>query len=162
MSHLPQAAVTILGQPHLHPEAVRVEVECRYLMTGLTQVPGLMQALTREQMVTAAVFEHEAQCGRCDTASAHERGDRRSPGTDRSCLGRAADGGTATLRRQPEGRMSDLEERHVSGEPADELAACLGSVRDRQRRGEPPRVGRVPRPSPPRLRRTPAPKWKRR
>ena len=57
--------------------------------------------------------------------------------------------------------MTDLEEPTVSGGPAGELAARLGSVRDRQRRGEPPRVGRAPRPSPPRLKRTPAPKWKR-
>ena len=58
--------------------------------------------------------------------------------------------------------MSDLEEPNVSPAPADGLTARLGSVRDRQRRGEPPRVGRAPRPSPPRLKRTPAPKWKRR
>jgi len=58
--------------------------------------------------------------------------------------------------------MSDPVERNVSGGPAGDLAGRLGSVRDRQRRGEPPRVGRAPRPSPPRLKRTPAPKWKRR
>ena len=57
--------------------------------------------------------------------------------------------------------MTDLVEPTVNGGPATELAARLGSVRDRQRRGEPPRAGRAPRPSPPRLKRAPAPKWKR-
>ena len=72
------AEVKILQRPGLHPGAIRVEVECGRSATGLTQVPGLMQALTLEQMVTAAVFEHESRCGRCSTTEAHGRGDRRA------------------------------------------------------------------------------------
>ena len=58
--------------------------------------------------------------------------------------------------------LSDLAELSVSGRPATGLTERLGFVRDRQRRGEPPRISRAPRPSPPRLKRTPMPKWKRR
>ena len=76
MSHRPGAAVHIIALPHLHPEAIRVEIECRYSATGLTSIPGPLFALTREQLITSAVFEHEARCGECDTEVAHERGDR--------------------------------------------------------------------------------------
>ena len=161
MSHLPPAVVTILKQPCLHPDAIRVEIECRYLMTGLTQVPGLMQALTWEQMITAAVFEHEARCGACDTEPAHERGDRRvREMTDRAWESCWSPLSSATTRAGGTDERPGRASRQRR--PVGELAARLGSVRDRQRRGEPPRVGRAPRPSPPRLRRTPAPKWKRR
>jgi hypothetical protein len=44
--------------------------------SGLTPIPGPMLALSREQMVTAAVFEHEARYGDCDTESAHRQGDQ--------------------------------------------------------------------------------------
>jgi hypothetical protein len=62
--------------PHLAAGCIRVEVECPASTTGLTQVPGLMQALTMEQMVTAAVYAHEERCGFCDTEPAHAQGDR--------------------------------------------------------------------------------------
>jgi hypothetical protein len=77
MTRRPIAEVRILEQPHLHPEAVRVEIECRYSATGLTSIPGPMLALTRPQMITAAVFEHESLCGECDTEAAHQQGDQR-------------------------------------------------------------------------------------
>ena len=72
----PIAAVTVIPMPHVHPDAVRVEVECRSSATGLTSIPGPMLALTRPQMITAAVFEHEARCGDCDTSAAHRQGDQ--------------------------------------------------------------------------------------
>src|SRR5688572_25679336 len=72
------ATATVLKRPDLAEGCVRVEVECPASRTGLTQLPGLMQALTTEQMVTAATFEHEARCGRCDTEPAHAQGDRQT------------------------------------------------------------------------------------
>ena len=71
------AQVRVLKLPRVHPGAVRVEVACEHGTTGLSQVPGPMLALTRAQMVTAAVFAHEERCGLRDTGRAHERGDRR-------------------------------------------------------------------------------------
>jgi len=76
MIRRPVAHVRVLKLRRVHPEAVRVEVGCKHGTTGLTQVPGPMLALTRAQMVTAAVFEHEVRCGVCDTESAHARGDQ--------------------------------------------------------------------------------------
>jgi len=76
MSRRPIASVRVLTLPHIAPDAVRIEIECRYSTTGLTSVPGPAFALTRPQMVTAACFEHEARChGGCDTAEAHAKGD---------------------------------------------------------------------------------------
>jgi hypothetical protein len=40
MTRRPQATVRILRQPHLAPDAVRVEVDCRYSTTGLTAIPS--------------------------------------------------------------------------------------------------------------------------
>ena len=77
MSARPIAYVRIRTLVHGSPGAVRVEVGCRYETTGLTQMPGPMLALTREQMVTAAVYAHEERCGLCDTEPAHGKGDRR-------------------------------------------------------------------------------------
>ena len=74
----PIAHVRVLRLARVHPDGVRVEVECLASRTGLTQVPGLMQALTREQMITAAVFEHESGCGECDTEDAHRQGDQQA------------------------------------------------------------------------------------
>jgi hypothetical protein len=77
MSRRPIASVRVLRMPHLHPRAVRIEVECSASTTGLTQVPAETFDLTVPQMVTAAVFEHEARCeGDCDTTQAHQRGDQ--------------------------------------------------------------------------------------
>lgn len=59
--------------PHLHPEAVRIEVDCSRSTTGLTSVPGRLD-LPTPALITAACFEHEARCGSCDTADAHAQG----------------------------------------------------------------------------------------
>jgi hypothetical protein len=71
----PIAEVRVVRMSHLHPDAVRVVVDCRHVTTGLTALPGPMLALTREQLITSAVLEHEALCGNCDTEQAHVRGD---------------------------------------------------------------------------------------
>jgi hypothetical protein len=69
----PIAEVRVLRMPHLHPDAVRVVVDCRYSTTGLTVLPGPMLALSREQLIASAVLEHEALCGSCDTEQATDR-----------------------------------------------------------------------------------------
>ena len=76
MTYRPIAVVTVIALPHLHPDSVRIEIECKWSTTGLTSIPGPMLALTRQQLITSAVFEHEARCGECDTEDAHEQGDR--------------------------------------------------------------------------------------
>ena len=70
------ATVRVMDMPHLHRDAIRIEIACSYARTGLTSIPGPMLALTREQMITAAAFEHESRCGRCSTEAAHRQGDR--------------------------------------------------------------------------------------
>jgi hypothetical protein len=75
MSDRPITQVRVLKQPHLHPEAIRVEVDCCHSTTGITQVPapgGL--ELPTPALITAACFEHEARCGECDTSEAHAQG----------------------------------------------------------------------------------------
>jgi hypothetical protein len=69
------AQVRVLKLPHLHPEALRVEIDCRHSTTGLTSVPSPAISFTRPQLVTTAVIEHEARCGDCDTTEAHQQGD---------------------------------------------------------------------------------------
>jgi hypothetical protein len=76
LSRQPIATVRVLTLPHIAPDAVRIEIDCRYSTTGLTSVPGPAFSLTRPQMITAAVFEHEARCIDCDTSEAHEQGDQ--------------------------------------------------------------------------------------
>ena len=81
----PIAEVRVLRMQHLHPDAVRVVVDCRYSTTGLTVLPGPMLALSREQLIASAVLEHEARCGSCDTEQAHFQGDPRiREATDRA------------------------------------------------------------------------------
>jgi hypothetical protein len=77
MMRRPIAEVRVIRRPDLYPDAVRIEIDCTYSTTGLTSIPGPMLALPREQMVTAACFEHEARCGDCDTEAAHRQGDQR-------------------------------------------------------------------------------------
>ena len=77
MTRRPVATVRILKQPHLAPDAVRVEIDCRYSTTGLTSIPSEALRLTVPMLVTQAVYTHEERCGDCDTTEAHERGDRR-------------------------------------------------------------------------------------
>jgi hypothetical protein len=74
MKHPPIAQVRILEQPHLHPEAVRVEVECSGSTTGITHVPGGALEFDTPTLTTMAVYEHQARCGDCDTSEAHQRG----------------------------------------------------------------------------------------
>ena len=75
MSRRPAATVRVLTLPNLHPDAVRVEVECRYSTTGMTQVPAPRgPELPTPALITAACFEHEARCGDCDTSEAHAQG----------------------------------------------------------------------------------------
>jgi len=75
MSRRPIAQVRVLELPHLHPGAVRIEVDCGRSTTGVTQVPapdGL--ELPTSALITAACFEHDARCGECDTSEAHAQG----------------------------------------------------------------------------------------
>lgn len=75
MSRRPSATVRVLKVPHLHPDAIRVEVDCRHGTTGLTQIPAPDgPELPTPALITAACFEHEARCGDCDTAEAHAQG----------------------------------------------------------------------------------------
>jgi hypothetical protein len=76
VSRRPVATVRILRRPDLHPEAVRVEVDCPASTTGLTSIPNGAIKLGRAQLVTAATFEHERRCGHCDTNAAHAQGDQ--------------------------------------------------------------------------------------
>jgi hypothetical protein len=71
------AEIRVIRMPYLHPDAVRIEVDCRFSTTGITQLPapgGL--ELPTPALITAATFEHEARCGECDTAEAHAQGAR--------------------------------------------------------------------------------------
>jgi hypothetical protein len=79
MSRRPIASVRVLKLPRIAKGCVRVEVDCSSSVTGITQVLGRGGAsLDVPQLVTAAVFEHEARCeGGCDTSAAHAQGDRR-------------------------------------------------------------------------------------
>lgn len=76
MKRQPQANVTVLRQPHIAPDAVRVEIGCRHSTTGLTSIPGPRAPMTKAELVTAATLEHEARCGECDTTAAHDQGDQ--------------------------------------------------------------------------------------
>jgi hypothetical protein len=75
MSRRPIAEVRVMKVPHVHPDALRIEIDCKYSTTGLTSIPRPHHALTKAQMITAAVFEHEARCGDCVTSDAHRQGD---------------------------------------------------------------------------------------
>jgi hypothetical protein len=72
----PMAAVRVLLLPQIAPDAIRIEVDCRYSTTGMTSVPSDGFPMTRRQLITAAIFEHEQRCGQCDTTEAHKRGDQ--------------------------------------------------------------------------------------
>jgi hypothetical protein len=75
MKRLPKASVRILAQPHLHAEAVRIEVGCRYATTGLMREPApgcVVPAVPA--LITGAVFVHAQRCGACDTAEAYQQG----------------------------------------------------------------------------------------
>lgn len=75
MRRRPSATVRVLTRPDLHPDAVRIEVDCPASCTGLTSIPAGPVKLTQAQLITSAVFEHEARCGECSTEDAHRHGD---------------------------------------------------------------------------------------
>ena len=76
MKRQPMATVRVIRLPHVHADAVRVEIECPSSVTGMTSVPGPDELATVELLVTAAVFEHERRCGECLTDEAHRKGDQ--------------------------------------------------------------------------------------
>lgn len=76
MKRQPSATVRVLRRPDLHPEAIRVEIDCPKSTTGLTSIPAGAVKLTRPQLITSAVFEHEQRCGECSTEDAHRQGDQ--------------------------------------------------------------------------------------
>ncbi len=73
----PKATLRILRRPDLGAGAVRLEVDCRHGTTGMTQIPAPgCPELAVESMVTILAYRHERECGRCDVADVHARGDR--------------------------------------------------------------------------------------
>jgi hypothetical protein len=75
----PIASVTTLKLPHLHPDAVRIEVACPASTTGITHVPGPVVDVEIPTLITMAVVEHEARCeGDCDTSFVHAQGDEQA------------------------------------------------------------------------------------
>ena len=76
MSRRPLAIVRVLHRPDLAEGCVRVEVDCKLSTTGITSIPSERVALPVPALITAACFEHEVQCGRCDVSEAHAEGSR--------------------------------------------------------------------------------------
>jgi hypothetical protein len=76
MSCRPVAEVRVVKMPDVHPDAVRIEVECPASTTGMTSVPApLGPDLGVALLITAAVFAHEERCDAdCDTSEAHAQG----------------------------------------------------------------------------------------
>jgi hypothetical protein len=74
MSRRPLATVRVLKLPHLHPGAIRIELECPASTTGYTQIPSGPVGLPVEVLITMTAFEHDAQCGACDTSGVHRQG----------------------------------------------------------------------------------------
>jgi hypothetical protein len=78
MTRGPIAEVRVIRMPHLHPDAVRVEVGCSGSTTGLTHVLGGPIDMDMLMLITFATYEHEERCDAgCDTRPAHARGERR-------------------------------------------------------------------------------------
>jgi hypothetical protein len=104
MNRRPIAVVTVIPMPHLHPEAVRVDVECPSAWTGITHIPGGSIDMDVPLLTTFAVYEHEERCDAgCDTRKAHARGDRRA----RAYVERLkANVGAALIRRHAESRRN--------------------------------------------------------
>ncbi len=72
----PKATLRILRRPDWGADAVRLEVDCRYGTTGITQVaPDGCPRLATESLTTVLAYRHEEECGRCDLADVHARGD---------------------------------------------------------------------------------------
>ncbi len=73
----PKATLRLLRRPDLGEDVVRLEVDCRYGTTGITQITaeGCPQ-LAVASLATILAYRHEEECGRCDQADVHARGDR--------------------------------------------------------------------------------------
>ncbi len=72
----PAATLRILRRPDLGEGVVRLEVDCRYGTTGITQITGTgCPELAVESLATIVAYRHEEACGRCDLADVHARGD---------------------------------------------------------------------------------------
>jgi hypothetical protein len=79
MTRRPIATVTVLTLPHLHPDAIRVEIDCPASATGITHIPGGAIEMDIPMLTTFATYGHEERCDAgCDTSRAHARGDRRA------------------------------------------------------------------------------------
>jgi hypothetical protein len=79
MTYRPIAHVRVMKLARIHPEAVRVEVECSGSRTGITHVPGGPIDIDLPLLITFATYEHEERCDAgCDTSKAHAQGDRRA------------------------------------------------------------------------------------
>ena len=52
VSRQPSASVIVKRLPHIAPDAIRIEIDCRYSTTGLTSIPGRAYEMTREQLIT--------------------------------------------------------------------------------------------------------------
>src|SRR6185503_2636776 len=61
----PQASVTTTS--------MRIEIRCSYVRT---QQPRGSDGRRLRDQISSAVFEHEQQCGRCDTTAAYKSGSR--------------------------------------------------------------------------------------
>ncbi len=73
----PKATLRILRRPDWGDDAVRLEVDCRYGTTGITQITAEgCPRLAVESLATILAYRHEEECGRCDLADVHARGDR--------------------------------------------------------------------------------------
>jgi hypothetical protein len=79
MSRRTTAHIRILKLPHLHPDAIRIEVDCSASTTGITHIPGGSIDMDVPMLITFAAYEHEERCDAgCDTSQAHARGDQRA------------------------------------------------------------------------------------
>ena len=100
----PKASLRILRRPDLGEGVIRLEVDCRYGTTGITQITGEgCPRLAVESLATILAYRHEEECGRCDLADVHARGDREL----RDFVERAdADRRAEALRDYAEGRRN--------------------------------------------------------
>ena len=72
-----KATLHVLRRPDLGEGVVRLEVGCRYGTTGITQITAEgCPRLTVASLATILAYRHEEECGRCDLADVHARGDR--------------------------------------------------------------------------------------
>jgi hypothetical protein len=88
-----KATLRILRRPDWGDDAVRLEVDCRYGTTGITQITAEgCPRLAVESLATILAYRHEEECGCCDLADVHARGDRElEEMVERSAEGRRAE-----------------------------------------------------------------------